>query len=129
MKVRLLLVIPVALLFLLPTGCGSSAHSREGAVVVMSDSPSRPGPPPHAPAHGYRCKYAGRDLVYDSRLHLYVVVGASDTYYWKGQYYRPQGTTWMAAVDMNGKWAPVSQGKLPPGLKGKKKAKRSPAVN
>ena len=39
------------------------------------------GPPAHARAHGYRRKQVhGYDLVYDSSLGLYVVVGMSDCY-------------------------------------------------
>jgi len=39
------------------------------------------GPPAHAPANGYRYKYQGHDMVYDSGLGVYVVIGQSSVYY------------------------------------------------
>jgi len=43
-----------------PHGHGSRGHTHVE---------TRPGPPPHAPAHGYRHKHRrGPELVYDGRL-------------------------------------------------------------
>jgi len=47
------------------------------------------GPPAHAQAHGYRHKQvAGFELVFDSNLGLYVVVGHHDYYYCVSYFYR-----------------------------------------
>ena len=62
-------------------------HSGKGASgpVVLKKA----GPPPHAPAHGYRHKHEhGVELVFDSQLGVYVVVGWKDHFFSAGRYYR-----------------------------------------
>ena len=64
------------------------------------------GPPSHAPAHGYRAKHQGShgsgeiDLVFDSALGVYLVVGVPDRYYWNGHYLRIEGGQWAASVEL-----------------------------
>ncbi len=83
----------------------------------------RTGPPAHAPAHGYRRKHAaGVDLVYDSGLGLYIVVGLSDHYYHDGYFYRLRGDLWEMSLRHDGGWKVVSGNSLPAGLKVKVKA-------
>jgi hypothetical protein len=84
------------------------------------------GPPPHAPAHGYRHKNRdGVDLVYDSGCSLYVVSGLNDHYYCDGRYYRLRDAGWQVSVSIDSGWKPAAEKSLPSGLKAKKKAKHA----
>ena len=91
------------------------------------------GPPPHAPAHGYRAKtHDGVELVFRSDLGVYVVVGASGYYFHDSAFYHQDSTGWVVAKHRDGPWKTISKSKLPPGLrseskaKGKKKGKSPP---
>lgn len=74
------------------------------------------GPPPHAPAHGYRAKYQGHDLVYDSNLGVYVIIGLQDYYYGDGYYYRHTDDHWYYSKDLDNHWDNYDDRQLPPGL-------------
>jgi hypothetical protein len=88
---------------------------------------SHGGPPPHAPAHGHRHKHRhhGQDLelMFDSSLGVYVVVGLPNRYYWNGHYLRIDGDQWYASVNLAGDsgWKPRSDDSLPPGMQKHKK--------
>ncbi len=86
------------------------------------------GPPPHAPAHGYRHKHQehGVELVYDSGLGVYVVVELPNHFYFKGHYYRHGETQWEIGVHVDGPWEVVAEKSLPKGLRGKKRGKGKP---
>lgn len=103
-------LIKIALfsLFFLLTGCS-------GYPIYGQDRGN--GPPSHAPAHGYRYKYHGHDLVYDSGLNVYVVVGQPGVYFYDGIYYRYARDHWYYTFDLNKNWR-VTRGDrgLPPGL-------------
>jgi hypothetical protein len=77
-----------------------------GCVVV--DAPHEgyhdEGPPPHAPAHGYRRTHQGHDLMYDSDLGVYVVVGLSNVWFLDGSYFRLADERWELSVGANGPW-------------------------
>lgn len=78
------------------------------------------GPPAHAKAHGYRNKQvAGVELVFDSRLGVYVVVGHTDCYYHDGYFYRQRGGLWEMSLKPDSGWASVSIKSLPAGLQAK----------
>lgn len=83
------------------------------------------GPPPHAPAHGYRHKHKskGVELVYDSGRGVYVVVGLPDHYYYDGHFFRIRGAQWEISLNTDGGWKPVYEDSIPPGLRKKGKAK------
>jgi len=82
------------------------------------------GPPAHARAHGYRRKQvAGMELVYDSGLGVYIVVGLPNHYYHDGYFYRLSGTLWEVSLQPSSGWASVSGKSLPPGLQAKAKGK------
>ncbi len=84
------------------------------------------GPPPHAPAHGYRHKHGdGVEMVYNSEIGVYVVVGHSEHYYYRDRYYRLNSGSWEVSLHIDGKWAPVSDKKIPPGLRKKNICKKS----
>ncbi len=80
------------------------------------------GPPPHAPAHGYRHKHQdhGVELVYDSGLGVYVVVELPNHFYFEGHYYRHRESQWEIGVHVDGPWEVVVEESLPKGLRGKK---------
>ncbi len=101
---------------------GSTSSHKHGRVQ---------GPPPHAPAHGYRHKHQdhGVELVYDSGLGVYVVVELPNHFYFKGHYYRHGATQWEIGVHVDGPWEVVVEESLPKGLRGKKKGKGKPKKN
>ncbi len=114
----LLLCTTIALMAL--PGCVSHhlQHTRRapGAVVVR-----KPGPPPHAPAHGYRHKHGhhGVELVFDSQLGVYMVVGWDDVFFLGDHFYRIVDGGWQISARLDGGWAHMHPAKLPRGL-GKK---------
>jgi len=96
------------------------------------------GPPPHAPAHGYRHKHGKVVLVYETSLALYVIEGHAGHYYCDGRYYRSHRGGWQISAHFEGPWKSVSVSKVPSSLhkreyvkvqqaktKGKGKAKKS----
>ena len=80
----------------------------------------RPGPPPHAPAHGYRHKHkthAGHvELVFDSGLGLYLVVGSPGYYWHDDHYYREVDGAWRMSLRLDRGWSAAPAKGLPPGL-------------
>ena len=98
-------------------GCSSSR--RTGTVVVVDrDVVVEPkhGPPPHAPAHGYRAKHQNCDLVYDSGLAVYTVVGHHGCYYRDSRYYKRSGNTWVISNSIKGPWRSTTIASVPNGL-------------
>jgi hypothetical protein len=92
-------------------------QERDAKPVVVSD---KNGPPPHAPAHGYRHRHARDDvtLVYDADLDVYVVTGYEACYFSAGQYFRDTGTAWEWSVSIEGPWKVVEHNSdVPPGLR------------
>jgi hypothetical protein len=97
-----------------------------GPGPVVHEEPGH-GPPPWAPAHGYRHKhqraYQSRegsvDLVFDSGLGVYAVVGIPNSYYWDGMYLRISGGEWMRAPYLDAHWAPCPSDAVPSGLRSK----------
>ena len=81
------------------------------------------GPPAHAKAYGHRMRHCGHELVYDSSYGVYVVVGRSDCYYHEGHFYRFYRNRWEISVRANSDWRPVVIESVPPGLRGRAKAK------
>lgn len=85
------------------------------------------GPPPHAPAHGYRRKhrYDHRDveLVFDSGLGVYVAVGFPGVYFHADHYFRWFGTSWQVSVRPDAGWRLAPNDSVPPGLRKQKHGK------
>lgn len=106
MKARVALASALAL---------ASGLSLGGCVVV--DAPHgyhhEGGPPPHAPAHGYRRNYQGRDLVFDSELGVYAVVGLSNVWFLDGSYFRISGEHWEVSVGAGGPWRVAAVSAVP----------------
>ncbi len=82
---------------------GPPAHRRRGG-----------GPPPHAPAHGYRQKHrrSGADLVFDSGLGVYVVVGLGH-YFYRDRFYRWRNDAWQISVNARGPWNWIDEAAVP----------------
>ena len=100
-------VLIVALLAVLLPACSSRkavVYKKSGPdVVVVND---KKGPPPHAPAHGYRHKH-GRDgvvLVYDTGIAVYAVSGYKNYWYNDGVYFRISGDSWEMSARIGGPW-------------------------
>ncbi len=90
----------------------------------------RQGPPPHAPAHGYRHKHGdGHDLEYDSEIGVYIVVRIPDTYYRDDLYIRMSSDgRWIVSARLDGGWRPADRDEVPYKLKehkGKNKHKKN----
>ena len=77
------------------------------------------GPPPHAPAHGYRRKQVcGVEVVFDTQLGVYVVVGYPGYYFYDGYFYRLTDDVWEMSLKFDGGWILTAEKPLPPGLRG-----------
>ena len=118
-KTITLFVVTCACIVLVTSSCSRYGVYHEPTVTVSKDN----GPPAHAPAHGYRRKHIdGVELVFESSIGLYVVVGYPDHYYHDGYYYRLSGGLWEMSLKLDGGWKFASEKSLPPGLKIKAKA-------
>ncbi len=79
------------------------------------------GPPPHAPAHGYRYKNPkrGADLIFDSGIGVYLVAGLTNHYFDSGRYFRFFNGSWQVSSALKGPWGRIAVKGLPPGLRKK----------
>jgi len=99
-------------------GCSRTVILKDGSkgssgktTAVTKD---KPGPPPHAPAHGYRHKNPhGVTLVYDSGLAVYVVSGYKQVYFHKDYYYRVHKHKWQFSRNIKGPWHKSMDRKVP----------------
>jgi len=124
MGTRILLVCLVAVA---GTACiNVHRHEQRPAAVVAR----KQGPPPHAPAHGYRHKQRSQsgevELVFDTKLGVYVVVGWPGHYYRDGAYYRQINRRWHKSARLDTGWVKIDTKKVPPGLAKKKRGKKGP---
>lgn len=124
MPSRILMIFLLVAVTGLWIGCGSGASSpppQKEVVVAVPAKTGVYGPPPHAPAHGYRHKHGhGVDLIFDSSLEVYVVAGTSKRYWWAGNFYRKRGNQWQLSANLDGPWNGVNKNKVPHGLTGTK---------
>ncbi len=100
--------------------------------VVLAPYPSgpvvvhQPGPPSHAPAHGYRHKHqSGAEFRFDSHLGVYIVLGHTELYFHDGWFVRIRGDGWQVSASLDGPWESKSAEWVPPGLRSKHHAKKS----
>jgi len=110
--------------------CSASARYKKTSSPGASTEVvvSKKGPPPHAPAHGYRHKHGNVVLVYHSDIDVYVVDGRKGYYFHEGDFYRTHKGEWQVSVRFDGPWKPISESKLPKGLRHNKqhaKAKKN----
>jgi hypothetical protein len=94
---------------LLALGCVHVEHDHHHG--------SKGGPPPWAPAHGYRHKHAGADLVFDAHLGVYVVVGHPHVYFEGDHYYRHVDSHWESCRNLGkAKWRTIEVAEVPGSL-------------
>ena len=83
---------------------------------------------PSAPAHADRHTERGRpDMIYDSRLGLYVVLGYPDHFHDGERYYRRLDGRWQRSAQLHEGWAEVRLGEVPQALLAGSPRDRSPA--
>jgi len=121
MKFKMLSVIVLICILLMLVSCRSFSFNMDSGRHYGHSHKS--GPPLHAPAHGYRHKHEGVEMVYDSGMGVYVVVDFPDCYYFNGSYYHFGESQWEVGVSSKGPWKSVSRYDLPKGLQNKKKGK------
>jgi hypothetical protein len=112
MKIQMaLLALPIALL----VGCVGSTAVRYDSHphYEHSDVYYRTGPPPHAPAHGYRHHYHNHDMIYDSGIRAYLIVGMPDYYYDNGFYFRYSNIGWQFSGSLNDGWKVTDERRVP----------------
>lgn len=101
-------------------------HGRYGSPAPMEVD--RPGPPPHAPAHGYRHRHHHHpdvEIMFDSGLGVYVVVGMADYFFHRDHFYRVIDGVWHESLRIDHGWVAVKhRSKLPPGLAKKRRKAR-----
>lgn len=96
-------------------GCTKTVHHKRPPTPPVHAK--HVGPPPHAPAHGYRHKHPdGVVLIYKSSIGVYVASGHPDIYFYKDRYYRLRDGSWRISVHIDGPWKAVASKKVPPGL-------------
>jgi hypothetical protein len=114
-----LLASGLALFAAAALGCVTHHHHRPAPVTVVHEPTPRKvvvhkGPPPHAPAHGYRHKHGGADLVFDKELGVYIVLGHKETYCDGHRFYRRRGKVWQVTATLGrGVWVSVSSADVP----------------
>ena len=109
-------------------GCAHQHHRVSLPFPAGRSAPAvhaKHGPPPHAPAHGYRHKHAahGVELVFDTKIGVYTVSGRRDHYFLDDHYYRLHDGAWSVSVELGSGWTHIADHKLPKGLRPSKAAK------
>lgn len=94
---------------------GGCVHHHHHEAPAPSVHARHGGPPPHAPAHGYRHKRNGDgvELVFDAGLGVYVVLGTRGTYWHGDRYLRWSGRRWSASHRLDGEWVVVASDTVP----------------
>ena len=106
-------------------GChGVVLAPHHGGPVVVH----HPGPPSHAPAHGYRhTHHSGAEFRFDSHLGVYIVLGHTEVYFHDGVFVRTRSGIWQVSATLDGHWEARSAEWVPPGLRAKHHAKKPKA--
>lgn len=117
MKGLKLAVLALILVFL--SGCNSfyaGVSGPEGGKYQKKEK--RHGPPPHAPAHGYRYKHQGHDLEFHARSGVYWVLNVPETYFHKGLYIRISSDgRWFVSAHLDRGWRIAAGSEVPESLK------------
>ena len=97
---------------------GGCIYDHHHPATSSSARAGKGGPPPWAPAHGYRHQNReGVELRFDSGLGVYVVVGHGGHYFYGDRYFRQFGGDWRVSVSIDGPWAAVQVDAVPPGIR------------
>jgi hypothetical protein len=113
--------LAAALLVLLlgaASGCVYHHHPHPAVKTVHARDH---GPPPHAPAHGYRTTHPrdGVVLVFDAGLGVYTVAGWPGYYWHSDHYLRWVDGSWRTSRRIGGSWVVVSLDRVPAKLAAK----------
>ena len=112
------IIIVLSALFFL-TGCETFGVAvKSPGASAPSKKYKKKGPPPHAPAHGYRHKHHdGHDLEFDTGLGAYIVLNIPDTYYANDLYMKMSTDgKWMVSTTLGGGWRVAAGTEIPPKL-------------
>jgi hypothetical protein len=101
------------------SACVAVGSDRAPASSPGPAASKRHGPPPHAPAHGYRAKTPqGVNIVFDTQLGVYVVVDLPDRYWLDDRFFRKASSGWTVSTSLDGPWKACATVDLPKGLQG-----------
>ena len=120
------IIITICLFFL--SGCNTLGVGIQGPGPQQSKKKyHKHGPPPHAPAHGYRHKhYDGHELEYYSKAGAYIVLNVPETYFGNNLYIRLSTYgDWMVSTTLEGGWRVAVGNEVPYSLKEYKEKKES----
>jgi len=98
----------------------------ETSTIKKSSPRYSHSPPPHAPAHGYRHKHKKQNLIFDTGVGVYVVVGLLDHYFHNDRYYRYRKGIWETTKTLEGLWRKTTEHDLPVKLYQSKAGKSHP---
>jgi hypothetical protein len=126
MKAKLLFLLSLLMACTLPLFTSCKDRHTNTTVVVGVGHDHGHAPPAHAPAHGYRRKHHGGEIVYDSAWGVYVVIGFPGHYYYNDHYYRYHQSHWQLGGHIDGPWKTVSHETLPQRVLGMHAAKDKP---
>lgn len=123
---RLPALICLASLALVLSGCVALATGGHHPRSEARSQPAGYGPPPHAPAHGYRHKYErGLVLQFDSGIGVYLVLGHPGIYFYDGFYLRRHTAGhWLSSRHYTGPWKRRAAGDVPPRLEKRTRERR-----
>ena len=118
------IVFLLVVVFLLPA-CSTVNRGHRHESPPREVHRSQPGPPDHAPAHGYRRKHSSDnvEMVYDAPSGVYIVAGHADHFFSGDRYYRTSGENWEISPGIGGPWKVTNESSIPQGLKSKKPKK------
>ena len=124
MKITGIALAAIAASALAAQGCIVDPHHHHRGRAIVPAVAKRAGPPPHAPAHGYRHKHHDRSgsqvsLRFDTDLGVYVVLGQPDHYWSNDRYFRWSGAHWEVSTGLAHGWSIVVNGAVPPRLAAK----------
>jgi hypothetical protein len=115
LSLALATVVAVGSLVALPA-CRGRVTYTEKTTEVVSSGTVKAGPPPHAPAHGYRHKHGDVVVVYSKTLSVYTVEGHSGYYFHTNAFYRSTKHGWQRSAGVKGPWKTIRDSDLPGGL-------------
>lgn len=92
---------------------GSSAVLGLAGCFTVLPEDHHGGPPPHAPAHGYRQRFGDVSHVYEAPLGVFLVLGYPHTYFLDGWYYRHINGYWERCPRLDGRWARAESRHVP----------------
>ena len=113
----------IVLLFLSLEGCRAIFEGGGGHVPYPSSGRVKGkhrghGPPPHAPAHGYRHKHHNDiELEFDSGLGVYLAVNMPDIYFFNGLYLKISDGYWVVTDHLDRPWRASLKDEVPLRLK------------